>query len=133
MRFELTASHALPVPSREGRVRACFPSVAWASRPCMPRRYNLPSFFHSPTLPPIPSTILAAHQNPGCTSGAQDHQRPPQPTPLIKGLPMHSHIKPITLLFLNLTILTSATSLYAADAPPWATKDLRCGIIGTDT
>jgi hypothetical protein len=46
---------------------------------------------------------------------------------------MHSHIKPITLLFLNLTILTFATSLYAADAPPWATKDLRCGIIGTDT
>ena len=41
-------------------------------------------------------------------------------------------MKHITLL-LGFTILTFASAIQAADAPAWATKDLRCGIIGTDT
>jgi len=41
-------------------------------------------------------------------------------------------MKPIALAFMAAAVLYSYP-LFAADPPPWATKDLRCGIIGTDT
>src|SRR2546423_6926703 len=41
-------------------------------------------------------------------------------------------MKPIAIL-LPVFAFAMPSPLFAADPPPWAAKDLRCGIIGTDT